>query len=109
MNGPFASVDLASEFISALRLDCLCFCHVWIPVNTGLPYPIVGTALERAEADVAEAGCSEDFIASISGHREYGEIRTYVQAANKARMATEGMARVLEMFPGERPKSERLP
>jgi len=46
---------------------------------------------------------------AISGHRDYREIRTYVQAANKARMATEGMARVLEMFPGERPKSERLP
>ena len=48
---------------------------------------------------MAEAGCSEDFIASISGHRDYREIRTYVQAANKTRMATEGMARVLEMFP----------
>ena len=43
--------------------------------------------------------CSEDFIASISGHRDYREIRTYMQAANNARMATEGMARVLEMFP----------
>ena len=51
---------------------------------------------------MAEAGCSEDFIASISGHRDYREIRTYVQAVNNARMATEGMARVLEMFPGER-------
>jgi hypothetical protein len=30
--------------------------------------------------------------ASISGHKDYREIRTYVQAANKARMATEGMA-----------------
>jgi integrase len=47
---------------------------------------------------MAEAGCSEDFIASISGHRDYREIRTYVQAANKARMATEGMARTLSMF-----------
>jgi integrase len=55
---------------------------------------------------MAEAGCSEDYIASISGHRDYREIRTYVQAANKVRMATEGMARVLEMFPA---KSDRLP
>jgi integrase len=46
---------------------------------------------------MAEAGCSEDFIASISGHRDYREIRTYVQAANKARMATEGMARTLSI------------
>ena len=48
---------------------------------------------------MAEAGCSEDFIASISGHRDYREIRTYVQAANKARMATEGMAKTLAHFP----------
>jgi integrase len=49
---------------------------------------------------MAEAGCSEDFIASISGHKDMREIRTYVQAANKARMATDGMARTLAMFPG---------
>jgi len=48
---------------------------------------------------VAEAGCSEDFIASISGHKDTREMRTYVQAANKARMATEGMARALARFP----------
>jgi integrase len=48
---------------------------------------------------MAEAGCSEDFIASISGHKDMREIRTYVQAANKARMATAGMAQTLAMFP----------
>ena len=48
---------------------------------------------------MAEAGCSEDYIASISGHRDTREIRKYVQAANKARMATDGMARTLAMFP----------
>jgi integrase len=48
---------------------------------------------------MAEAGCSEDYIASISGHRDYREIRKYVQAANKAKMATDGMARTLAMFP----------
>ena len=52
---------------------------------------------------MAEAGCSEDYIASISGHRDMREIRTYVQAANRAKMATEGMARTLALFPqGER-------
>jgi integrase len=52
---------------------------------------------------MAEAGCSEDFIASISGHRDMREIRKYVQAANRARMATEGMAKTLALFPqGER-------
>ena len=51
---------------------------------------------------MAEAGCSEDFIASISGHKDMREIRTYVQAANKASMATEGMERTLARFPGSR-------
>jgi hypothetical protein len=50
---------------------------------------------------MAEAGCSEDFIASISGHMDYREIRIYVQAANKAKIATEGMARTLAHFPGK--------
>ena len=48
---------------------------------------------------MAEAGCSEDYIASISGHRDMDEIRTYVQAANKKRMADEGMAKTLAHFP----------
>jgi hypothetical protein len=48
---------------------------------------------------MAEAGCSEDYIASISGHRDYREIRTYVQAANKAKMATDGMTKTLAAFP----------
>jgi integrase len=48
---------------------------------------------------MAEAGCSENYIASISGHKDYREIRKYVQAANKARMATEGMAKTLARFP----------
>jgi integrase len=48
---------------------------------------------------MAEAGCSEDYIASISGHRDMDEIRTYVQAANKKRMADEGMEKTLARFP----------
>jgi integrase len=48
---------------------------------------------------MAESGCSEDYIASISGPRDMREIRTYVQAANKARMAGEGMAKTLARFP----------
>jgi hypothetical protein len=42
---------------------------------------------------------------AISGHRDYREIRTYVQAANKARMATDGMARTLAMFPAAKAES----
>ena len=52
---------------------------------------------------MAEAGCSEDYIASISGHKDLREIRTYVQAANKARMA-QGMALTLARFPAKTEK-----
>jgi integrase len=48
---------------------------------------------------MAEAGCSEDFIASISGHKDMKEVRTYVAAANRSKMATEGMAKTLARFP----------
>jgi hypothetical protein len=48
---------------------------------------------------MAEAGCSEDYIASISGHKSMNEIRTYVRAASKARMADEGMSKTLAHFP----------
>jgi integrase len=48
---------------------------------------------------MAEAGWSEDYIASISGHKDTREIRTYVQAANKARMARHGMKQTLAAFP----------
>jgi integrase len=74
--------------------------------EAGLPHCSAHGLRKAFLRRMAEAGCSEDYIASISGHRDYREIRTYVQAANKVRMATEGMARVLEMFPA---KSDRLP
>ncbi len=48
---------------------------------------------------MAEAGCSEDYIASISGHRDTREIRKYVEGANRASMATAGMAKTLAAFP----------
>ena len=48
---------------------------------------------------MAEAGCSEDYIASISEHKDYRKIRKYVQAANGAKMATAGVARTLAAFP----------
>ncbi len=50
---------------------------------------------------MAEAGCSEEFIASVSGHRDMREIRVYTAKANKARMADEGMAATLARFPGK--------
>jgi hypothetical protein len=51
---------------------------------------------------MAEAGCSEDLIASVSGHKNMQEIRTYTQGANKARMAQMAMTQTLAAFPGTR-------
>lgn len=68
--------------------------------EAGLPHCSAHGLRKAFLRRMAEAGCSEDYIASISGHKDYREIRKYVQAANKARMATEGMAKTLVMFPG---------
>ena len=48
---------------------------------------------------MAEAGCSEDYIAAISGHTEMREIRVYVRAARRARMADDAMEITLARFP----------
>jgi integrase len=47
----------------------------------------------------AELGWSEDYLASFSGHRDTRELRTYVRAASKARMANKAMASMLLAFP----------
>jgi len=67
--------------------------------EAGLPHCTAHGMRKAFMRRMAEAGCSEDYIASISGHRDMREIRKYVQAANRARMATEGMAKTLAYFP----------
>ena len=67
--------------------------------EAGLPHCSAHGLRKAFLRRMAEAGCSEDYIASISGHRDYREIRTYVQAANKQKMATDGMAKTLAAFP----------
>ncbi len=66
--------------------------------EAGLPHCSAHGLRKAFLRRMAEAGCSEDYIASISGHKDYREIRTYVQAANRAGMATEGMAKTLARF-----------
>jgi integrase len=68
--------------------------------EAGLPHCSAHGLRKAFLRRMAEAGCSEDYIASISGHRDYREIRKYVQAANKGHMAREGMAKTLARFPG---------
>ena len=45
---------------------------------------------------LAEAGCSANIIASITGHRSLNEVERYTRAADQARMAREGMAMLIE-------------
>jgi len=67
--------------------------------EAGLPHCTAHGMRKAFLRRMAEAGCSEDYIASISGHRDMREIRKYVQAVNRARMASEGMAKTLAYFP----------
>ena len=72
--------------------------------EAGLPHCTAHGLRKAFLRRMAEAGCSEEFIASISGHRNMDEIRTYVRAANKARMADAGMKATLAKFPSGKPE-----
>jgi integrase len=45
---------------------------------------------------LAEIGCSAPQIASITGHASLAEVQRYIEAANRKRMAREGMAKLIE-------------
>ncbi|MGA2311896.1 MAG: tyrosine-type recombinase/integrase [Xanthobacteraceae bacterium] len=70
--------------------------------EAGLPHCSAHGLRKAFLRRMAEAGCSEDYIASISGHTDMREIRRYVAAANRAKMATAGMAKTLALFPTEK-------
>ena len=63
--------------------------------EAGLRHMSAHSLRKAALRRMAEAGCSEDQIAAVSGHRDTREIRVYVAAANRAKMANEGMGRTL--------------
>ena len=48
---------------------------------------------------LAEAGCSEHEIASISGHESLAEVQRYTKAARQAKLARAAIATVTEAFP----------
>jgi integrase len=59
----------------------------------GLPKGTSAHGLRKAAARrLAEAGCSANVIASITGHKSLNEIERYTKAADQARMARDGMA-----------------
>jgi integrase len=62
----------------------------------GLPKGTSAHGLRKAAARrLAEAGCSANVIASITGHKSLNEIERYTKAADQARMARDGMATLI--------------
>jgi hypothetical protein len=52
---------------------------------------------------LAEAGCSANEIAAISGHASLREVERYTNAADQARMARNALARTKSATSGGKP------
>jgi integrase len=63
--------------------------------EAGLPQHCAAHGLRKAACRrLAEAGCSVNVIASISGHTTLREVERYTKAADQERMARDGMAAI---------------
>ena len=63
--------------------------------EAGLPEHCSAHGLRKAACRrLAEAGCSANVIASISGHATLTEVARYTKAADQERMAREGIRRI---------------
>jgi integrase len=63
--------------------------------EAGLPRHCAAHGLRKAACRrLAEAGCSANVIASISGHATLTEVARYTKAADQERMARDGMAAI---------------
>jgi integrase len=61
----------------------------------GLPVGLSVHGLRKAACRrFAEAGCSANLIAAVSGHRSLREVQRYTEAADQARMARSAMATI---------------
>jgi integrase len=70
-------------------------CH-----EAGLPTGTSAHGLRKAACRrLAEAGCSANVIAAISGHRSLNEVQRYTAAADQLRMARTGIEAMRESFP----------
>lgn len=64
-----------------------------------LPKDCAAHGLRKAACRrLAEAGCSEKQIMSISGHTDIREVQRYTEAADKQRLSRSAMAAVVEAF-----------
>ena len=69
--------------------------------EAGLPEHCAAHGLRKAACRrLAEAGCSANVIASISGHTTLTEVARYTKAADQERMAREGMAAIARTSSG---------
>jgi integrase len=67
--------------------------------QAGLPKGTSAHGLRKATCRrLAEAGCSENVIAAISGHKSLKEVQRYTAAANQLRLAQQGMDAVQREF-----------
>ena len=63
--------------------------------EAGLPAGRAAHGLRKAACRrLAEAGCSAPQIMAISGHKTLAEAQKYIEAANRAALAVEGMEKV---------------
>src|SRR5262249_33606276 len=79
---PYSGNDFSEQF------------RVWCD-EAGLPKECTGHGLRKAACRrLAEAGCSANEIASISGHLTLREVERYTKAAEQERMARNAMTRI---------------
>jgi integrase len=65
----------------------------------GLPVGLSPHGLRKAACRrLAEAGCSAPQIMAISGHKTLSEAQKYIETANRAHLAREGMSKVTRMM-----------
>jgi integrase len=74
--------------------------------EAGLPVGTSAHGLRKAACRrLAEAGCSANVIAAISGHASLREVQRYTAAADQARMARSGIETMVAAFPKTRTSS----
>jgi integrase len=67
--------------------------------EAGLPKHCAAHGLRKAACRrLAEAGCSANVIAAISGHTTLREVERYTKAADQERMARQGMAAISALY-----------
>ena len=89
---PFSSAGYGNWMSEAIR-------------GAGLPKRCVLHGLRKAAARrLAEAGCTEKEVASITGHKTLKEVERYTRAASRRRLAHTAVTRLTEHL--ENPESQ---